>query len=223
MASLVIAAAAAVALAACEPSTPAEAPEASPIFPWTCVPDPLTPVQVDNRPPATVGQPTETAAQARRLYEAERWTDAIVMLEPVARGVTGDDEGNRQLAEYMLAKALFRVHRWPECVARFQAIAHTPNHLKHGETLLWIVKLARQPQTRTLVDPSDLETYTPADAARFDNAQQRDVYWQIAYLLGVQRYRSGRMGEAAALFGAVAPGSPYHADAQRCFLLARTR
>ena len=32
------------------------------------------------------------------------------MLEPIARGVTGDDEGNRQLAEYMLAKALFREH-----------------------------------------------------------------------------------------------------------------
>jgi hypothetical protein len=82
---------------------------------------------------------------------------------------------------------------------------------------------ACEPQARSLIDPSDLQTYTAADAARFDNAQQRELYWQIAYLLGVQRYRAGKRDEAAALFSAVAPGSPYRTQAQRCFLLARVR
>ena len=207
-------------LAACD-GAGAESPQSDhPLYPWVCVSQPLERVAIDGRAQATVGQPTDAAAQARRLYEAEKWDSAIVALAPVVRGATGDDEGNRQLAEYMLAKALFRAGRFVDCVARFRAIARVPDHAKHGETLLWIAKLAQQPETRGLVDPSDLQTYTDADASRFDNPQQRDTYYDIAYFLGVQRYRSGKRADAAALFHAVGPGSRYHAEAARCAILA---
>src|SRR5690242_14622286 len=44
--------------------------------------------------PVTAGQMTEEAAQAKRLFDGERWAEAAVILKRVFDGETGDDEGN---------------------------------------------------------------------------------------------------------------------------------
>jgi hypothetical protein len=208
-----VAALAAIACGGTEPE-----PRSAAIIPstWTCTRQPLAPAPVDDRPAATVGTPTAAAAQAKRLYESEKWEAAITALGPVVRGATEDDEGNRQLAQYMLGKALYRVQRYDECVAVLRAIARAPHHLKHSEVLLWFAKLAGTPATGGLIDPSDLATYSPADVAPFDNAEQRAVYWQLSYMLGVERLRAGKREEAAALFAAVGAESPYRAPAVAC-------
>ncbi|MEO8796704.1 MAG: hypothetical protein ABI551_02365, partial [Polyangiaceae bacterium] len=64
---------------------------------------------VDNSPPPQAGQMTEAAAQAKRLFDGEKWQDAAIALDRVRKGETQDDEGNKQLAQYHLAIALYRL------------------------------------------------------------------------------------------------------------------
>ena len=209
-------AAAAIAAVACG-GTPGPDARSAGISPgWTCSTEPLSAASIDTRPTATVGTPTPAAAQARRLYEEEKWDAAIDALGPVVRGATEDDEGNRQLAQFMLGKAFYRAHRYDECVAILRGIARTLHHLKHNDVLLWFAKLVFTPATSSLLDPSDLATYTAANVAPFDNPEQRPIYWQLSYMLGVERLRAGKRGEAIVLFGAVKPESPYHSAAVAC-------
>ena len=49
---------------------------------------------VDNSPPPQAGQMTEQAAQAKRLFDGEKWQEAALALDRVRKGETGDDEGN---------------------------------------------------------------------------------------------------------------------------------
>src|SRR5438046_2041989 len=50
--------------------------------------------------PVTAGQMTEEAAQGKRLFDSERWSEAALILKRVVDGETGDDEGNKQIAQY---------------------------------------------------------------------------------------------------------------------------
>ena len=46
---------------------------------------------------------TEEAAAAKKLFDRERWSEAALALYRVVDGETGDDPGNKQLAQYYLA------------------------------------------------------------------------------------------------------------------------
>ncbi|MEO5728492.1 MAG: hypothetical protein ABI134_32265, partial [Byssovorax sp.] len=133
--------------------------------------------------PVTAGQMTEEAAQGKRLFDAERWSEAALVLKRVVDGETGDDEGNKQIAQYHLAIALYRLQFYQASYGIFSAIADKTNHLKFNETLLWLSKLATQ-----LPEPADIiervGKYKTDQVARFNNPQQRDLYWQLNYLLG---------------------------------------
>src|SRR5262245_1460387 len=50
--------------------------------------------------PVTAGNMTESAAQAKQMFDKERWSEAAQALHRVVTGETGDDPGNKQLAEY---------------------------------------------------------------------------------------------------------------------------
>ena len=161
---------------------------------------------------------TEEAAQAKRLYDAERWGEAERALARVATGETGDDEGNKQLASYHLAIAIFRQGRYEEAMRFFAPMAARPGHLKHAETLLWAIKLAD-----TL--PGDqrvlrlFATYDARAIDRFDNPSQRALFARGTYLLGVDRYGRARFAEASALLQRVQPAAPEYAAAQDCLRL----
>ena len=105
----------------------------------------------DNSPPAQAGQPTDAASQAKRLYESEKWWDAAQALYRVSTGETGDDEGNKQIAQFNLAKALYKLKFFQAAYSIFSEIADKPNHLKYNETLLWLAKLATD-----LPEPADI-------------------------------------------------------------------
>jgi tetratricopeptide (TPR) repeat protein len=149
--------------------------------------------------PVTAGQMTEEAAQGKRLFDAERWSDASLVLKRVVDGDTGDDEGNKQIAQYHLAIALYRLQFYQASYAIFSQVADKPNHLKFNETLLWLAKLATQ-----LPEPADIiervGKYKGEQIARFNNPQQRDLYWQLNYLLGRYKYRNRNYEEAISLF-----------------------
>jgi tetratricopeptide (TPR) repeat protein len=149
--------------------------------------------------PVTAGAPTEGFATAKKLFEKEKWSDAALGWYRVVSGDTGDDAGNKQLADYYLAICLYRLKFYQASYAIFSVIADNKYHLKFGETLLWLAKLATQ-----LPEPADIiervGKYTDSEIARFDNAQQRDLYWQLNYMLGRYKYRNRQYEEAIRLF-----------------------
>jgi tetratricopeptide (TPR) repeat protein len=161
----------------------------------------------------TAGQMTEEAATAKRLFDGERWSEAALGLYRVYKGETGDDAGNRQIAQYHLAIALYRLKFYQASYGIFSEIADKPNHLKFSETLLWLSKLATQ-----LPEPADIVErvgkYTGEAVARFKNPQQIDLYWQLNYLLGRYKYRNRQYDEALQLFTLVDAKSKYFVQAQ---------
>jgi hypothetical protein len=171
------------------------------------------PKVVDNSPPAVAGQPTEAAAQAKRLYDSEKWWDAAKSLYRVSIGETGDDEGNKQIAQFNLAKALYKLKFYQGAYSIFSEIADKPNHLKYNETLLWLAKLATD-----LPEPADIiervGKYNEDHVAKFNNKEQQEIYWQLNYLLGRYRYRNGAFPEALALLDKVDRKSKYYVQAQ---------
>jgi hypothetical protein len=163
--------------------------------------------------PVTAGQMTEEAATAKRLFDNERWSEAALGLYRVYKGETGDDAGNKQIAQYHLAIALYRLKFYQGSYAIFSEIADKPSHLKFNETLLWLSKLATQ-----LPEPADIVErvgkYTGDAIARFKNPQQIDLFWQLNYLLGRYKYRNRQFEEAIQLFDLVDAKSKYFVHAK---------
>jgi hypothetical protein len=167
----------------------------------------------DSGPPPTAGEPTDAAKQAKRLYETEKWWDATAALYRVWSGETGDDEGNKQLAQFNLAKALYKLKFYQAAYSIFSEIADKPNHLKYNETLLWLAKLATD-----LPEPADIVErvghYNEEQVRKFDNKEQQDLFWQLNYLLGRYKYRNGQYQEALGLFENVNRKSKQYVQAQ---------
>jgi len=163
--------------------------------------------------PVTAGAPSEGFARAKKLFEASKWSDAALGMFRVISGDTGDDEGNKQLGQYYLAICLYRLKFYQASYAIFSVIADNKYHLKFGETLLWLAKLATQ-----LPEPADIiervGKYTDSEIARFDNAQQRDLYWQLNYMLGRYKYRNRQYEDAIRLFQKVGKKSENYVAAQ---------
>lgn len=170
-------------------------------------------IPLDDDSPVTAGQMSEEAAQAKRIFDAERWSEAAILLKRVLDGDTKDDEGNKQIAQYHLAIALYRLQMFQASYAIFSEIADKPHHLKFNETLLWLSKLATQ-----LPEPADViervGKYNSEQVARFNNPQQRELYWQLNYLLGRYKYRNRDYDQAIDLFKKVDKQSKHHVQAQ---------
>jgi tetratricopeptide (TPR) repeat protein len=162
---------------------------------------------------AVPGQMTETAAHGKRLFDAERWAEASLVLKRVADGDSADDKGNQQLAQYHLAIALYRLQFFQASYAIFSSIVENPSHFRFDETLLWLSRLATQ-----LPEPADViervGKYGPEQIGRFDNPHQRELYWQLNYLLGRYKYRNRDYEGAIRLFERVSRKSRYHVQSQ---------
>jgi hypothetical protein len=172
-----------------------------------------TTAAADTGPAAQAGQPTDAAAQAKRLYESEKWWDAAQALFRVSSGETGDDEGNKQIAQFNLAKALYKLKFYQGAYSIFSEIADKPNHLKYNETLLWLAKLATD-----LPEPADIVErvgkYNEQQVGKFNNKEQKDLFWQLNYLLGRYKYRNGQYADALNLFEKVNRSSKFYVQAQ---------
>lgn len=201
-----------LALVACAPAARIPDPASSPLSCARPLPSfDFAQVSARDRTPSA-GQRTEEAAQAKRLFDAERWNEAVIQLDRVARGDTGDDEGNQQLAAYHLAVALYHAGRVGDSLAGFLAIAGRPAHLKHPETVLWLMKLA---ETAPVV-VRGMAYYDLATAARLDNAAQHEVHEGVLFLLGRERFERGERSEARDFFARVEPASRWYPLARDC-------
>ena len=174
---------------------------------------PAQPKAADSGPAPVAGQMTEQAAQAKRLFDGEKWGDAAAALYRVYKGETGDDEGNKQLAQYHLAISLYRLKFYQGAYGIFSEIADKPNHLKFNETLLWLAKLATD-----LPEPADIVErvgkYNDAQIDKFNNSNQRELFWQLNYLLGRYKYRNRQYDDALRLFSKVDRQSKYYVRGQ---------
>jgi hypothetical protein len=163
--------------------------------------------------PVAAGEMSEDAALAKRLFDQERWGEAALILKKVVDGETNDDEGNKEIAQYHLAIALYRLNFYQASYDIFRKIADKTNHLKFKETLLWLAKLATQ-----LPEPADIigavGKYSKDQVSRFNNEQQRELYFQLNYLLGRSMYRKREWQEAIDLFSNVKDTSPYFVKSQ---------
>jgi len=173
--------------------------------------------QVDEKAPApgpsvTAGQMSEGARAAKVLFDAQKWEEAALALYGVVAGEK-DDEGNKQLAQYFLSISLYRMKLYQASYALFGFIADNRNHLKFNETLLWLAKLATQ-----LPEPADIiervGRYRDTEIASFNNDKQKDLYYQLNYLLGRYKYRNRQFEEAIRLFNKVEDSSQYYIQAQ---------
>jgi tetratricopeptide (TPR) repeat protein len=163
--------------------------------------------------PVTAGPMTDEALRGKRLFDAMRWTDAALVLNRVVDGDTGDDLGNRQIAKYHLAIALYRLGFPHSSYSFFSEIADEPTHARYDETLLWLAKLVGElPEPAEIVER--IGKYDKKHLDRFDNPQQRELYWRLNYLLGRFKYRNGAHDEAIALFDKVAAPSEHYLEAQ---------
>jgi hypothetical protein len=197
-------------LAALPSKLTCDGPGASPI---------LAKVKLGPRNLPAAGQMTEAMADAKHLYEAERWDEALKALVPAARGEAGDDLGNRQIAELRIAQALHHLKRFAESAAALRAIARQRDHIKHWEALLWLATLAADhPEYLEL---SDFAAYTSEDVRRYDG--QRAVYHRLAFLLGRQRMAAGDTEEARDMFDRVPPEHPYAPHARKCLDMMRAQ
>jgi hypothetical protein len=164
--------------------------------------------------PVVAGQMTEEAANAKRLFDKQRWAEAAGSLHRVVSGESGDDPGNQQNAQYWMAISLFHLKFYQASYSMFAQIAQNKNHLKHGQTLLWLAKLATElPEPAGIID--SVGRYTGEDLARFNNAQQRELYFQLNFMLGRYKYDHDKAyEEAIRLFGRVSPQSKHFVQAQ---------
>jgi hypothetical protein len=173
--------------------------------------------QADDSPPAgpavTAGTMSEGARAAKALFDAQKWPEAALALYGVVAGETKDDDGNKQLAQYFLSISLYRMKLYQASYALFGFIADNRNHLKFGETLLWLAKLATQ-----LPEPADIiervGRYRDTEIAAFDNDKQKELFFQLNYLLGRYKYRNRQFEEAIRLFNKVDEKSQYFIQAQ---------
>jgi hypothetical protein len=163
--------------------------------------------------PVVAGKMTPAAESAKKLFDKERWSEAALALHRVVSGETGDDPGNKQLAQYYLAISLYRLKFYQASYSIFSVIAENRSHLKFRETLLWLAKLATQ-----LPEPADIiervGKYSDDEVARFNNEQQRDLYWQLNHMLGRYRYRNRQYQDAVRLFQKVDRKSAYYVRSQ---------
>ena len=124
--------------------------------------------------PVVAGEPTEGFAIAKRAFDQEKWPEAAQGFFKVVSGETGDDPGNKQLAEFYLATSLYRLKFFQASFAIFSVIADNPSHLKFKETLLWLAKLATQ-----LPEPADIiervGKYSDEQVGRFTRVELKAI------------------------------------------------
>ncbi|MFO0612963.1 MAG: hypothetical protein U0414_10265 [Polyangiaceae bacterium] len=175
---------------------------------------PAAPLDADpsapDRAPPVPGEPTEEAVRATRLFETGQWEQAALELGRVAAGKTGDDAGNRQIAQFHLAVALYNLKLYVASFGIFSEIAYEKTHLKFSEGLLWLARLASQlPEPAGVI--AVVGKYDFAMDARFSNAEQLPLVWHLDYLLGRYHYGVGNYAAALDRLDAVKPASPFYA------------
>jgi len=173
----------------------------------------------------TPGRRSDLAEKAFARVEAKDWSNAVPLLQRVARGEGQDDRGNLQLAQYDLGVTYFHLKHGDLSFEQMKPIALDAGHLKHREALVWMANLALVvPETHEIASPADYIYLYPEEELRpYDVASHRDLGYLLYYLHGRGAYRRGAYIEAMQTMAVVERFEPYKSLTEECDRLASDR
>jgi tetratricopeptide (TPR) repeat protein len=163
------------------------------------------------RPTGPAGPPSKVLERALKLYDAEDYANASIELNKVIEGQSGDDEANKQRAEFFMGKTLFNMKYYSASLSYFDKIVQKgPNHRYYSKTLQWLASLSRfLPESAGVLEK--IGKYTKAD---LDQPALEPVRDELYYLLGRYHYSKGNFKDAIDLFNSVPEKSEFYPKAK---------
>ena len=163
---------------------------------------------------ATATPPSKTLERAIKLYDKKDFFSASIELKKVLDGESGDDDRNKQRAEFFMGKTLYQMGFYAGSLAYFDKIVHVgAAHTYHGATLKWLAALSRVlPETSGIL--AKIGSYGPQALTDPSLAAVRD---ELVFLLGRHYYARGGDGDfdkAVGLFKQVPRGSEFYIKAK---------
>ncbi len=151
--------------------------------------------------------PSRTLERAIKLYDKTDYLSASIELAKVVAGETGDDEANKQRAQFYAAKVSFQLGFHVAAVAEFAVIARDPAHAYRLAALKWFA---------AALDKFDglrigLDTLTPVDT---DDPSLTSVADTLRWFGGLGALDAHNAPGARAFFERVSPASRFHAAAE---------
>ena len=163
------------------------------------------------KPTGPAGPPSKVLERALKLYDAEDYTNASIELNKVVEGQSGDDEANKQRAEFFMGKTLFNMKYYSASLSYFDRIVQKgPNHRYYQKTLQWLASLSRfLPESAGVLEK--IGKYTKSDLNQPALEPVRD---ELYYLLGRYHYAKGNFKDAIDLFSSVPEKSEFYPKAK---------
>jgi tetratricopeptide (TPR) repeat protein len=160
---------------------------------------------------AKPGPASKTLERALKLYDAEDYPMSSIELNKVVEGQSGDDEGNKQRAEFFMGKALFNLKYYSASLSYFDRIVQKgPAHRYYAKTLQWLASLSRfLPESAGVLEK--IGKYTRQD---LDQPALEPVRDELYYLLGRYHYSKGNFNDAVGLFSSVPEKSEFFPKAK---------
>jgi tetratricopeptide (TPR) repeat protein len=160
------------------------------------------------------GPPSETLANGLRLYQGERYPEASVQFQRVIEGETKDAAGNKQKAQFFLAKSLYHLKYYQSALAIFDEISQMgKGHLFYDQTLQWLAQLASQlPEPAGIIEK--VGRYDISQIEQFNQGEGKQFYGQLLYLQGRSKYAQGEFDQAIGLFEKVPKDNKWYVQAR---------
>jgi tetratricopeptide (TPR) repeat protein len=146
-----------------------------------------------------------------KLYESEDYYSASIELFKVAEGESGDSEPNKQKAEFVMGKTLYKLKFYSASLSYFDKIVQKgAAHPHYNETLKWLASLSREVSESAGV----LDKIGKYNRAELEQPALESVRDELYFLLGKYNYNRGKFKEAVSLFNAVSPKSEFYVQAK---------
>src|SRR5262249_39867168 len=160
---------------------------------------------------AKAGPASKTLERAPQLYGAEDYTMSTIELNKVVEGQSGDDEANKQRAEFYMGKALFNMKYYSASLSYFDRIVQKgPAHRYYAKTLQWLASLSRfLPESAGVLEKIGKYTRQDLDQPALDPVKD-----ELYYLLGRYHYSKGNFPDAIGLFSSVPEKSEFFPKAK---------
>ncbi|MEZ4399401.1 MAG: tetratricopeptide repeat protein [Kofleriaceae bacterium] len=154
---------------------------------------------------------SKTFERAIDLYRKKDYYSATIELKKVLDGDTGDDEANKQRAQFYMGKTLYQMGYYAGAQSKFTEIVEAgTGHAYYAATLKWLAALSRVlPETSGILDL--IGKYDPAALDEPIMDQVRD---ELYFLLGRHFYNHAEFDKAVELFTKVSESSEFYVKAK---------
>ncbi len=160
---------------------------------------------------APVDQASPALDRATKLYDTEEYYSASIELFKVVEGESGDSVANKQKAEFMMGKTLYKLRFYAASITFFDRIVQKgAAHAHYNETLKWLASLSREVPDSAGI----LEKIGKYDRSELDQPAMESVRNELYFLLGKYNYNKSKFKEAVTLFNAVPPSSEFYVQAK---------